>query len=44
VLEFISDFGTAGTVVAIAVVVVGVGLTLRRRRGTVKRETQGEAG
>jgi membrane protein DedA with SNARE-associated domain len=44
VLEFISDFGTAGTVVAIAVVVVGVGLALRRRRGTVKRETQGEAG
>ena len=45
VLEFISDFGTVGTVVAIAIVVVAVGLTLvRHRRGTMKREAQREAG
>jgi membrane protein DedA with SNARE-associated domain len=45
VLEFISDFGTAGTVVAIVLAVLAVGLTvLRRRRGTMKREAQREAG
>lgn len=46
VLEGINDFGTAGTVVAIALVVIGVGATLLRRwRGAVKRtERAGEAG
>ena len=39
VLEGINDFGTAGTVVAIAIVVIAVGATLlRRRRGALKRQ------
>jgi membrane protein DedA with SNARE-associated domain len=38
VLEFIDDFGTLGTVVAISIVVLGVGMAvLRHRRGVVKR-------
>lgn len=47
VLEGINDFGTAGTVVAIALVVVGVSTALlRRRRGTLKRQAEraGETG
>lgn len=47
VLEFIDDFGTAGTVVAIALVVIGVSATLLRRwRGALKREAKraGEIG
>jgi membrane protein DedA with SNARE-associated domain len=44
VLEWISDFGTVGTVVAIAIVVVAVGVTLLHHwRGTMKREAQREA-
>lgn len=44
VLEFIDDFGTAGTVVAIALVVVAVGATLLRRwRGAVRRQARREA-
>jgi membrane protein DedA with SNARE-associated domain len=39
VLEFITDFGTAGTVVAILLVVLAVGLTLLHRwRGVAKRQ------
>jgi membrane protein DedA with SNARE-associated domain len=44
VLELINDFGTAGTVVAIALVVIAVSATLLRRwRGAVKREAGREA-
>ena len=40
VLEFITDFGTAGTVVAILLVVIGVGGTLLHRwRGVSGRQT-----
>jgi membrane protein DedA with SNARE-associated domain len=43
VLEFIDDFGTAGTVVAILLVVVAMGVAwLRHRRGTLKRQAQRE--
>lgn len=39
VLEFVSDFGTAGTVVAIVIVVVAVSTTfVRRWRGAVTRQ------
>jgi membrane protein DedA with SNARE-associated domain len=44
VLEFINDFGTAGTVVAIALVVIGVSATLVHRwRTASKREPGHEA-
>jgi membrane protein DedA with SNARE-associated domain len=44
VLEFINDFGTLGTVVAIALLVLGVGTAvLRRRRGVARRQTDREA-
>lgn len=44
VLEWISDFGTAGTVIAILLVVIGVGTAVRHRwRGTAKRQEQREA-
>lgn len=43
VLEFINDFGTAGTVVAVALVLVGVGTALLRRwRGVAKRQEERE--
>lgn len=39
VLEFINDFGTVGTVVAIMLLVFGVGMALlRRRRGVLDRQ------
>ncbi len=44
VLEFIDDFGTAGTVVAIALVVIGVSVTLVHRwRSAARREASREA-
>jgi membrane protein DedA with SNARE-associated domain len=43
VLEFITDFGTAGIVVAIAIAAIAVGLALLHRwRGTMKRQAQRE--
>jgi membrane protein DedA with SNARE-associated domain len=43
VLEAISDFGTAGAVVAILVAVLAVGgALLHRRRGTLKRQAERE--
>lgn len=43
VLDFIDDFGTAGTVVAIGLVVIGVGGTLLLRwRGAAKRQAERE--
>jgi membrane protein DedA with SNARE-associated domain len=44
VLEVIDDFGTIGTVVAIAIVAIGVGTTLIRRwRGVIKRQDRRDA-
>ena len=44
VLEFVDDFGAAGTVVAIALVVGAVTVAvLRRQRGAIRRRAQREA-